>query len=157
MNCCIYAVSLTYHLDVSRSNNSGIKCKVECIIIVSRQNFSVDCSGLEPKTEKDGSSTDISELPSKGDRFESLHECLLRSWEFLWFLQSFQAFAGMILVAYRNLPKPLITWSLSALRVELLTDFLYKNIYWIQILWNKSQMPGCWLEVSIWKVLRPAT
>jgi hypothetical protein len=66
MNYCLYAVSLTYHLDVSRSNDSGIKYKVECIIVVSRHNFRVDCSGLESKTKKESSSADISELPFKG-------------------------------------------------------------------------------------------
>jgi hypothetical protein len=66
----------------------------------------VDYSVLEAKTEKDGPNVDISELPSKGDRFESLHEYLLPACEFLYFLQPLQAYAGMNLVVRS---KPLLT------------------------------------------------
>ena len=83
MNYCIYAVSVTYHLDVSRSNGGGTKCKVEVHLCFSPHNFRVDNSGLEPKSEKYGSSVDISGLPFKGDRFESLHEYMLPACEFL--------------------------------------------------------------------------
>jgi len=42
-------------------------------VLFPLHNFRLDYSGLEPKIKKDDSSVDISELPSKGDRFESLH------------------------------------------------------------------------------------
>jgi hypothetical protein len=51
--------------------------------VFSRHNLRADYSGLEPKTEKDSSSADISEFLSKGDRFESLHEYLFPACEFL--------------------------------------------------------------------------
>lgn len=90
-------------MDVSRSSDGGIKCKIEVHLCFFPSQF---WSGLKPKTEKDGSSVDISELPSKGDRFESLHEYRLPACEFLWFFQSLQAYAEMILVVRS---KPLLT------------------------------------------------
>lgn len=60
-----------------------LNARWKCICVFSPQNFRVDNSGLEPKTEKHGSSVDISGLPFKGDRFESLHEYMLPACEFL--------------------------------------------------------------------------